>query len=254
MIRVVQIYRSSKKWKQITTQTPQQVGVTWLFKYTVLQRNESKSQLILIGLKLDISCSNIPFFKEMKANHNKTTGRTVRDKVVQIYRSSKKWKQITTFCILLFNINKLFKYTVLQRNESKSQPYQQWYSERCGCSNIPFFKEMKANHNSITQIVSFRKVVQIYRSSKKWKQITTRDAVLLENLKLFKYTVLQRNESKSQQASPIYINSNCCSNIPFFKEMKANHNFLRSGYPSRSVVQIYRSSKKWKQITTNNDR
>ncbi len=61
---------------------------------------------------------------------------------------------------------------------------------------------------------------------------------------LFKYTVLQRNESKSQHPATRERKSKCCSNIPFFKEMKANHNNMEFLFTFQSVVQIYRSSKK----------
>ena len=109
---------------------------------------------------------------------------------------------------------------------------------------------MKANHNSSSRVYLRETAVAYEQRYNKWKQITTKNAKDIRNLKLLPMSKDTINESKSQPVSPISFAHIWL--LPMSKDtINESKSQLVEGKTSGAKAVAYEQRyNKWKQITT----
>ena len=135
------------------------------------------------------------------------------------------WKQITTMVHCKKKQHSLFIKSKIQFFESKSQRWKSRNSWNESCLSSQRYNFLKANHNELLPIASFKEVVYQVKDTIFWKQITTWTSPILTFTVLFIKSKIQFFESKSQpDQSEIFCEVSCLSSQRY-NFLKANHNW-----------------------------
>ena len=169
-----------------------------LFCIPKILKNESNSQQFM-DMKLHYSgCFVSQRYWKMKAIHNILVLIFILHWVVLYPKDTEKWKQFTTEkafrCLtdLLFCIPKILK------NESNSQPGNEYFPEFQSCFVSQRYWKMKAIHNPRVKLRLKKKVVLYPKDTEKWKQFTTVLTLRTWMEVLFCIPKILKNESNSQ--------------------------------------------------------
>ena len=187
---------------------------------------ESKSQHRVKAICSKSWCLSIRQRYFLKANHNTVTCHPL------LYR-------------MFINTSKILF-------ESKSQLWGGLDNNSHRCLSIRQRYFLKANHNTLSSIVSSVDDVYQYVKDTFWKQITTQRSSCLQWTWMFINTSKILFESKSQPvvSSPFFFAG--CLSIRQRYFLKANHNRLLDTLLSERDVYQYVKDTFWKQITTIN--
>ncbi len=160
----------------------------------------------------------------MKAIHNINCRITFRVLVVLYPKDTEKWKQFTTPASASCLPKKLFCIPKILKNESNSQHilFLHWWLISCFVSQR--YWKMKAIHNDLKFLYTFRFVVLYPKDTEKWKQFTTSEGFIAIILKLFCIPKILKNESNSQRYLFPSTICFCCFVSQRYWKMKAIHN------------------------------
>ncbi len=93
--------------------------------------------------------------------------------VVYQFKDTIFWKQITTYVLSYYPLQKLFISSKIQFSESKSQRLFCTWQIKNRCLSVQRYNFLKANHNIVDKWLKFAKVVYQFKDTIFWKQITT---------------------------------------------------------------------------------
>ena len=144
-----------------------------LFCIPKILKNESNSQLEKQHPNLRHSCFVSQRYWKMKAIHNSLC-RYRSEVIVVLYpKDTEKWKQFTTFSVMLKITFMLFCIPKILKNESNSQLNGLFHLHPKSCFVSQRYWKMKAIHNIGGHINSKHIVVLYPKDTEKWKQFTT---------------------------------------------------------------------------------
>ena len=144
-----------------------------LFIKSKIQFFESKSQQLREDTFTNWGCLSSQRYNFLKANHNEIM--VFSQKITAVYQVKDTifWKQITTYFAALKYSLLLFIKSKIQFFESKSQLTLPGIKKVECCLSSQRYNFLKANHNTISIIVSDNVAVYQVKDTIFWKQITT---------------------------------------------------------------------------------
>ena len=187
-------------------------------------KNESKSQLSPKLPQNTVCCDVWYKVTKMRANHNYFLMIYPKWTAVMYGTKLQKWEQITTDSEFRRIQKMLWCMVQSYKNESKSQPEEDFRRFFKSCDVWYKVTKMRANHNEDSEDSD---------SDSLWCMVQS-----------------YKNESKSQQDSDSEEDSEGCDVWYKVTKMRANHNCIPSTDYSFSAVMYGTKLQKWEQITT----
>ena len=121
LVRAVMYGTKLQKWEQITTLTRTALFHWVLWCMVQSYKNESKSQLTFVFIKLCLRCDVWYKVTKMRANHNGKEDQEMNGRAVMYGTKLQKWEQITTQLAVRAVSQQLWCMVQSYKNESKSQ-------------------------------------------------------------------------------------------------------------------------------------
>ena len=197
--KVVVLYpKDTEKWKQFTTLRSDINRDGKLFCIPKILKNESNSQPSKTLIIFSKSCFVSQRYWKMKAIHNYKVLDQFFRQVVLYPKDTEKWKQFTTTKFLIHLYQELFCIPKILKNESNSQPKENYDKKVNSCFVSQRYWKMKAIHNLEMYYTYILHVVLYPKDTEKWKQFTTEWSTIWCANKLFCIPKILKNESNSQ--------------------------------------------------------
>ena len=118
------------------------------------------------------------------------------------------------------------------------------------CLSSQRYNFLKANHNKVVLLITYKNVVYQVKDTIFWKQITTSPSLGIHFNRLFIKSKIQFFESKSQRVIDERGVMGSCLSSQRYNFLKANHNIPVPGNKYYPVVYQVKDTIFWKQITT----
>ena len=170
--------------------------------------------------------------------------------VVAISTKIQIWKQFTTASRPGHAAKRLLQSVQRYKFESNSQRNTLSYVRQKSCCNQYKDTNLKAIHNSFTNVVLKYGVVAISTKIQIWKQFTTAIVGYVDQQRLLQSVQRYKFESNSQRKRKTETNNNCCCNQYKDTNLKAIHNEDTDCALAAKVVAISTKIQIWKQFTT----
>ena len=213
-----------KKWKQFTTTIVCLLNKFLLWTIHKDTKNESNSQRNLFRMALFICCELYTKIQKMKAIHNSSNVRMVKEIAVNYTQRYKKWKQFTTNRFVYVYIRGLWTIHKDTKNESNSQRVEPRKHNVGCCELYTKIQKMKAIHNRSSAAQWRYRAVNYTQRYKKWKQFTTPTLHRSTPTPLWTIHKDTKNESNSQLVALSLRKYMSCELYTKIQKMKAIHN------------------------------
>ena len=187
---------------------------------------------------------------KFESNSQQVWGTMVPRAVVLLDTKIQIWKQFTTWRWIHQSRHRLYYSIQRYKFESNSQQLSTWWLSQLGCITRYKDTNLKAIHNSISEIASARGVVLLDTKIQIWKQFTT-VAWCAASMQWLYYSIQRyKFESNSQLVSRTVQALRGC--ITRYKDtnLKAIHNVHCRPFARVTVVLLDTKIQIWKQFTT----
>ena len=147
--------------------------------------------------------------------------------VVSTAKVQKIWEQFTTatwrirYTLMLFRLQ---KYKKFESNSQRCSTFE--HSVTC-CFDCKSTKNLRAIHNLPEEFRDKKWVVSTAKVQKIWEQFTTRLAILVLHLELFRLQKYKKFESNSQLSPTAAAQAASCFDCKSTKNLRAIHNLQR---------------------------